>query len=211
MADPRNDHALTGLRAWANPQPIDKSNPFKFITDEKYIRDTADKSVDLAYAQKLKELGRLFDKGEDTQYAQSQNLLRAMQGQTSGIGRANKGAASANALQAILGLGMQGTQNTTDALNQMGDVIGQKAAAKAKNAQDAITSSNAAKAQQGGLATQVQVAQKAKEAAAAEAYAALRGTFDTNITNYKLGQEQIRGNKQIAGMTQKSQQTIYNK
>lgn len=203
--------ASQGLRNWGNPQGVDTRNVFKFNTDEAKIRQNLDEATEASYANKLRELSRLFNKSEDAQYSKNQNLLSTLTGSLGGALGRNTGANAATALQAILGLGAQGTENTTSNVNQLRDVVGQKQADMAKNAMDAINTANSAKSAQAGISAQQYASDKAKEAAAVEAYAALHGTYDANDKNYKLGQEQIRANKLIAGMTQKNVSTVYNR
>lgn len=204
--------ATQGLRNWGNPQGLDTRNSFKFNTDEEQIKASMDRATEASYDVKLKELARLFNKSEDTQYTKNQNLLKTFQGLRGSVGR-NEGAASATALQAILGLGAQGSQDTTDNLNQIRDTVGQKQSDMARNALEAINTANTARAAQGGISAQQYAADKAKEAAAVEAYAALHGTYDTNYKNLQLGNAQIAANKLIAGMTQKTNNvsTVYNR
>ena len=81
---------------------------------------------------------------EDTNYANTRNAISEMRRNLIGSASsgANVGAANATALQALIGLGQQNAQTTTDSLRAINDVSRQRSAALAQNAVEAINTAN---------------------------------------------------------------------
>lgn len=134
----------------------DISNPFGFITDDKRIQNTMDAATKSAYDVKAQEAAQGLNAAEDQSYANTQNAVKGLKDSmlSSTASGANRGAAGANAVQALLGLGQQNNALTTQGLQNIQNVAGERAAAMAQNAADAINISNTARQSQGDLASQ---------------------------------------------------------
>lgn len=214
---------------------LNTTNPFGFITDSAVIQAALDKATNAAYDKNIKEATLGLNKVEDTSYANTQNSINELRNTLAGgvASGANRGAANAAAIQAILGLGQQNAATTTEGLQNIQGIAGERAAALAQNAVNAINQSNTAKAQQATAATEQYTADQTRSAEALAALAALQGTNNTNAANERMNtatnNANIKINKQtnasnermntatnnanktIANKTQKQQVTYINK
>ena len=208
--------ASTAVAAMKNPK-LDTSNPFAFITDKNAIQAALDQAVTSAYDVKKQEANQALSRAEDTSYANTQEAMRGLRNTMSGSAAtgSNRGAAGANAIQALLGLGQQNNALVTEQLQNINNIVSEKAAAMAQNAADAIDKSNAAKEQQGTLATQRYSTDSDREAsrytadqnyrsAAATALGALTGSMHTDAYNREMNNATNATNVNIANTTQKT-------
>ena len=117
-----------------------------FIRDENYIRGALENATNRAFDVQRAQAIQDAINAEDTNYANTRNAIAEMRRNLIGAGSsgANVGAANATALQALLGLGQQNTQTTTEGLRNINNVSRERAAALAQNAADAITMANEA-------------------------------------------------------------------
>lgn len=216
MANKTNVYARTALKKLKGASAsakLDTSNPFGFITDQSTIQNTLNKATNAAYDNKMKEATLGLNKAEDTAYANTQNAINELRntlaaGVASG---ANRGAAGANAIQALLGLGQQNANTTTEGLQNIQGVAGERAAALAQNAVDSISQSNSAKGQQATAANEKYTADQTRAAEALAAYGALAGTVDTARSNERMNKDTNKSNQKIAKTTNKQKITYYNK
>lgn len=96
----------------------------------------SDASWDLARAQQIEAMNR----GESENYANTQNAVAQMRSALAGSAAsgANRGAANATALQAMLGLGQQNSATTTEGMQAYQNTAREAAAARAANAVSAL-------------------------------------------------------------------------
>ncbi len=190
---------------------LDTSNPFGFITNDKTILNALNNAAVAAYNQQAREALQNYNRAEDTLYRNTQDTVNEMRRNLVGSvsSGANVGAANATALQAILGLGRDNAAATTEALQGVQNVAGQKAAALAQNASEAISQSNQAKAQQGQIATDKYAADMNRAAYAAEALGSLAGAVDTNASNERMNRATNLTNARVAQTTQRSESKSY--
>ena len=96
----------------------------------------SDASWDLARAQQIEAMNR----GESENYANTQNAVAQMRSALAGSAAsgANRGAANATALQAMLGLGQQNAATTTEGMQAYQNTAREAAAARAANAVSAL-------------------------------------------------------------------------
>lgn len=166
----------------------DTSNPFGFITSENTIQKRMDEATKLAYDVKKQEAMQGLNAAEDTSYANTRNAIQGLKNSmaSSTAGGANRGAAGANAVQALLGLGQQNNQLVTQGLQNIQNVAGERAAAIAQNAADAIDKSNAARGQQAGAANEKYSADQGYRAQAATALGSLASSMHTDAYNKEM-------------------------
>ena len=196
-----------------------------FIRDENYIRNTLENATNRAYDVNRAQALQDALNAEDTNYANTRNAIAEMRRNLVGSGSsgANVGAANATALQALLGLGQQNTQTTTEGLRNINNVSRERAAALAQNAVDAINTANDATAKMYDAATSSYASDRSYAAqGAAEALGTLasaadtaasqeRQTADTNAANERMNKYTADTNLKIEKTTKKSDQTIRNK
>lgn len=213
MAATATNTAKTSLNilkeATLAPQ-LQTNNPFGFIVDDKIIQEALDNATNAAYDKNIKEAIMGLNKSEDSAYNNTQNAINSLRsvlagGVTSG---ANKGAANAAAIQALLGLGQQNAALTTEGLQNIQGIVRERAAALAQNAASAITQSNAAKGQQANAATEMYNADATRSAEALAALAALQGTNNTNASNERMNNATNAANKAIAILNNTSNEKI---
>ena len=115
-----------------------------FIRDERYIRNALQNATNRAFDVQRAQAVQDALNAEDTNYANTKNAISELRRNLIGSGSsgANVGAANATALQALLGLGQQNTQLTTEGLRNINNIGRERAAAIAQNAADAITMAN---------------------------------------------------------------------
>ena len=102
----------------------------------KKMNKQSDAAWDLSRAQQIQAM----NSAEAQNYADTQNAIAQMRGQLAGSASsgANRGAANATALQALLGLGQQTAQTTTEAMQGYQNTSREAAAARAQNAVNAL-------------------------------------------------------------------------
>lgn len=216
--------AVKYLRSAGASAKLDTSNPFGFIVNQAVIQNALDKSTNAAYDHKIQEATLGLNKAEDTAYRNTQNSINELRNTLAGgvASGANRGATNASAIQALLGLGQQNTDLTTQGLQSIQNVAGERAAALAQNAVTAIEQSNAARGQQATASTEKYTADQTRSAEALAALSALTGTTDTNVTNERMNtatnktnvainKATNKSNESIAGKTNKQQITYVNK
>ena len=196
-----------------------------FIRDENYIRSALENATNRAYDVNRAQALQDAINAEDTNYANTRNAIAEMRRNLVGSGSsgANVGAANATALQALLGLGQQNTQTTTEGLRNINNVSRERAATLAQNAVDAINTANDATAKMYDAATssyasdRSYAAQGAAEAlgnlaAAADSAASQeRQTNETNAVNERMNKYTADKNLEIEKTTKKTQNTNVNK
>lgn len=175
-------------------------NPFGFITDREQILKTLNAQAEADYATKGKEALRAMNRAEGTAISNTREAVNSLRNNLAGAtaSGANRGAANASALQAMLGLGQQNNALITEGLQGMYKVQDDKAAALAKNAVDALTQSNAARQMQANAASERYNADATARASANTALSSLVGTIEANKTNEKIAkttQKQVITNK----------------
>ncbi len=96
----------------------------------------SDAAWDLARAQQIEAMNA----AESQNYANTQNAVAQMRGALAGSASsgANRGAANATALQAMLGLGQQNAATTTEGMQGYQNTAREAAAARAENAVNAL-------------------------------------------------------------------------
>lgn len=198
--------AIDTLNAQVASNPVyDTSNPFGFITNENTIQNRMDEATRKAYDVKRQEAAQALNAAEDTSYANTQEAVRGLKNSmaTSTASGANRGAAGANAVQALLGLGQQNNQLVTQGLQNMQNVVAEKAAAMAQNASDAIDKSNAARGQQAGAANEKYSADQGYRAEAAKAVGSLASSMHTDAVNKEMNDATNAANQTVAAVTGK--------
>ena len=126
-----------------------------FIRDENYIKEALDRATNAAYDVNRAQALQHAINAEDTNYANIRNAIAEMRRNL--IGSASSGAyvgaANASARQALLGLGQQNTQTTTEGLRNINNISRERAATLAQNAVEAINTANDATAKMYDAAT----------------------------------------------------------
>lgn len=183
-----------------------------FIRDENYIRNALERATNAAYdvnrAQALQDAAV----AEDANYANTRNAIAEMRRSLVGSGSsgANVGAANASALQALLGLGQQNSQTTTEGLRNINNIGRERASALAQNAVDAINTANDATAKMYDAATSAYASDRSYAAqGASEAIGQLAAAADTNATNERMNKDTNKTNEKVAKIGQKS--WVYNR
>ena len=196
-----------------------------FIRDEDYIRSALENATNRAYDVNRAQAIQDALNAEDTNYANTKNAIAEMRRNLVGSGSsgANVGAANATALQALLGLGQQNTQTTTEGLRNINNVSRERASALAQNAVDAINTANDATAKMYDAATssygsdRSYAAQGAAEAlgqlssAADTAASQERQTSETNAANERMNKYTADTNLAIERTVKKTDNTNRNK
>ena len=196
-----------------------------FIRDENYIRTALENATNRAYDVNRAQAIQDAINAEDTNYTNTKNAIAEMRRNLVGSGSsgANVGAANATALQALLGLGQQNTQTTTEGLRNINNVSRERAAALAQNAVDAINTANDATAKMYDAATSSYASDRSYAAqGAAEALGQLasaadtaasqeRQTTETNTTNERMNAATNAANTLAAQIGANTTQTIINK
>lgn len=196
-----------------------------FIRDENYIRSALENATNAAYDVNRAQALQDAINAEDTNYANTRNAIAEMRRNLVGSGSsgANVGAANATALQALLGLGQQNTQTTTEGLRNINNVSKERAAALAQNAVDAINTANDATAKMYDAATSSYASDRSYAAqGASQAIGQLAGEIDTaasqermnrdtNATNERINKRTAQATEYAARKGQKQDITYHNK
>lgn len=196
-----------------------------FIRDENYIRGALNDATNAAFDVQRAQAVQDALNAEDTNYANTRAAISEMRRNLVGSGSsgANVGAANATALQALLGLGQQNTQTTTEGLRNINNVSRERAATLAQNAVDAINTANDATSKMYDAATSAYASDRSYAAqgaaqglgdllaAAESAASAERQTAATNKSQEKQNRDTNKTNLKVAKTHTKSTQTIINK
>lgn len=196
-----------------------------FIRDENYIRGALERATNAAYDAERAQAIQDALNAEDTNYVNTRNAISEMRRNLIGSASsgANVGAANATALQALLGLGQQNTQATTEGLRNINNISRERASALAQNAADAITMANEATGRMYDAATSAYAsdrsyaaqgaAQGLGELAAAAESAASQERINTETTKSqeRMNADTNKTNLQIEKTTKKTDNTNRNK
>jgi hypothetical protein len=184
-----------------------------FIRDENYIRDTLQNATRTAYdAQRLQALQDAVN-AEDTNYSNTRNAIAEMRRNLIGSASsgANVGAANAAALQALLGLGAQNSQTTTEGLRNINNISRERAAALAQNAADAITMANDATGKMYDAATSAYASDRSYAAqGASQALGELLSAAENARANIQSAQITGESNEKVAGVNAQSASDVAN-
>lgn len=223
------NNALDLLRPVLNGLRVDNLDAYTdgkvrtdFIRDENYIRNALNQATNAAYDVNRAQALQDALNAEDTNYANTKNAISEMRRNLVGSGSsgANVGAANATALQALLGLGQQNTQTTTEGLRNINNVSRERAAQLSQNAVDAINQANDATAKMYDAATSAYAADRSYAAqGAAEAVGQLAGaadtaasqerqTAETNAANERMNERTARATENSAALGQNTTSTV---
>lgn len=188
-----------------------------FIRDEDYIRGALNAAANAQFdAQRAQAIQDAMN-AEDTNYANTRNAIAEMRRNLVGSASsgANVGAANASALQALLGLGQQNTQTTTEGLRNISNVERERTAQIAQNAVEAINTANEATKAMHDVGTSVYNSDRSYAAqGAADAVGALASAIDTAASQERQTAEtnaaNERMNKRTAEATEKSAKSSAN-
>ena len=179
-----------------------------FIRDEGYIRNALNNATNAAYdvtrAQALQDASN----AEDTNYANTKNAIAEMRRNLIGSGSsgANVGAVNATALQALLGLGQQNTQLTTEGLRNISNVERERASTLAQNAVEAINTANDATNDMYGAGTSAYGSDRSYAAqGAAQGIADIRAGSETNAANIQMNNDTNKANLAAAKLSADAQ------
>ena len=156
-----------------------------YIRDYGTIQGALNRATNAAYDVTRAQAIQDALKAEDTNYANTRQAISEMRRNLVGSASsgANVGAANATALQALLGLGQQNTQTTTEGLQNINNVGRERAAQLAQNAADAITAANDATSKMYDVATSAYASDRSYAAqGAAEALGQLASAVETNAS-----------------------------
>ena len=160
-----------------------------FIRDENYIRGALNNATNASYDVQRAQALRDAANAENTNLANTRNAIAEMRRNLIGSASsgANVGAANATALQALLGLGQQNTQVTTEGLQNVNNVERERAATLAQNAVDAINTANSATNDMYGAATSAYGSDRSYAAqGAAEAIGNIKSSDITNQSQERM-------------------------
>ena len=123
--------AFNTLRSASSQADMDTRNYFNMIHDYNTILNRMNRATQDAYDVKMREANLGMNRAENTAYNNTQNAISDLKNTMIGSASsgANQGAASATALQALLGLGQQNNELVTEGLNNIYGIAGERAAA----------------------------------------------------------------------------------
>lgn len=179
-----------------------------FIRDENYIRGALNNATNASYDVQRAQALRDAANSENTNLANTRNAIAEMRRNLIGSASsgANVGAANATALQALLGLGQQNTQVTTEGLQNVNNVERERAATLAQNAVDAISQANDATNDMYGAATSAYGSDRSYAAqGAAQAVGEVKSTDITNQANERMNDATNAANEAAAKMAADAQ------
>lgn len=188
---------LAGLKTNDLDSYVSQQMRDDFIRDEAYIRGSLNNATNASYDVQRAQALRDAANAENTNLANTRNAISEMRKQLIGSASsgANVGAANATALQALLGLGQQNTQVTTEGLQNVNNVERERAATLAQNAVDAINTANSATNDMYGAATSAYGSDRSYAAqGAAEAVGNIKAARDTNVSNITMNRESNEAN-----------------
>ena len=145
---------------------------------------------------------------EDTNYANTKNAIAEMRRNLVGSASsgANVGAANATALQALLGLGQQNNEGTTQGLQNISNIGRERSAALAQNAVEAINQANAATNDMYGAGTSAYGSDRGYGAqGAAQGIAEVRAGDLANVSNQVMNQQTNASQEAIAKLNADAQ------
>lgn len=215
---------VNDLNSYVNNNSSVRQDYGRFMDEDRILgllRDATNADYDVQRAQALQDAAN----AEDTNYANTRNAIAEMRRNLIGAGSsgANVGAANATALQALLGLGQQNTQTTTEGLRNINNISRERTAALAQNSVDALNTAMDATSKMYDAATSAYASDRSyaaqgaaqglgELAAAAEGAASQeRQTSETNAAQERMNNATNATNLQIEKTTKKSDQTIRNK
>lgn len=181
-------------------------------TDEASILARYNAASDAAYALAKQEQTQAMNAAEDQNYANTKSAIQQMRQALAGSAStgANRGAANATALQALLGLGQQNASTTTAGMQGYQNTAKEAAAARAQNAVSAL------EAAKGGVDSMYGQATSAYNSdhlygnqGIADAAGTIASAVDTNNASNTMNNATNKTNLEVAKTHTK--QTIYNK
>ena len=178
-----------------------------YIRDEDYIRNSLNDATNAAFDVQRAQAIQDAMNAEDQNYANTRSAIADMRRNLVGSGSsgANVGAANATALQALLGLGQQNTQTTTEGLRNVNNVSRERSAQLAQNAVDAINTANDATAKMYDAATSAYASDRSYAAqGAAEAVGNLAAAADTAASQERQTAESNAANERMNERTAKA-------
>ena len=130
---------VNDLNSYVAPGQSAREDYRRFMDENRIaglLRDATNADFDVQRAQAVQDAIN----AEDTNYTNTRNAIAEMRRNLIGSGSsgANVGAANATALQALLGLGQQNTQTTTEGLRNINNLGRERTAALAQNNVDAL-------------------------------------------------------------------------
>lgn len=168
----------------------------------------SDASWDLARQEQIQAMNA----AESQNYANTQNAVSQMRNALAGSAAsgANRGAANATALQAMLGLGQQNSAATTQGMQGYQNAAREAAAARAANSVSALESAREGMDSMYGQATSAYGADHTYGVQGiADSYGNIATASDTNASSERMNNTTNQTNLDVANTHQK--QTIYNK
>lgn len=182
----------------ANDQTVRKD--YQRFQDENYIsnllRDATNADYDVQRAQAVQDAIN----AEDTSYANTKNAIAEMRRNLIGSGSsgANVGAANATALQALLGLGQQNAQTTTEGLRNVNNIGRERTAALAQNSVDALNTAIDATNKMYDAATSAYASDRSYAAqGAAQGLGELAGASDTASSQERINTETTKSQEKM--------------
>lgn len=181
-------------------------------TDEASILARYNAASDAAYDLSKQEQIQAMNAAEDQNYANTKSAIQQMRQALAGSAStgANRGAANATALQALLGLGQQNASTTTAGMQGYQNTAKEAAAARAQNAVSAL------EAAKGGVDSMYGQATSAYNSdhlygnqGIADAAGTMASAVDTNASSERMNNATNQTNASVANTNTK--QTIYNK
>lgn len=175
---------------------------------DKY-NNQSDAAWDLAKAQQIQAM----NKAEAQNYAGTQNAISQMRNTLAGqaASGANRGAANATALQAMLGLGQQNAATTTEGMQGYQNAAREAAAARAENGVNALNTALEGTNSMYDQATSAYGADHTYTGQGiAEATGQLGSAIDTNASSERMNNATNATNWDIANVTQKTRNVNYN-
>ena len=179
----------------------------------------SDAAYDLARAEQIQAMNAAEDQNYSNTKSAIQQMRQALAGSASS--GANRGAANATALQALLGLGQQNASTTTAGMQGYQNTAKEAAAARAQNA---VTALEAAKGGVDSMYGQATSAYNSDHLYGNQGIAGAVGTIasavDTNASNERANAATNASNERMNNATNKTnlkvakthtKQTIYNK
>ena len=179
----------------------------------------SDAAYDLARAEQIQAMNAAEDQNYSNTKSAIQQMRQALAGSASS--GANRGAANATALQALLGLGQQNASTTTAGMQGYQNTAKEAAAARAQNA---VTALEAAKSGVDSMYGQATSAYNSDHLYGSQGIADAAGTIasaiDTNASSERANAATNASNERMNNATNKTnlkvakthtKQTIYNK
>lgn len=170
----------------------------------------SDASWDLARQQQIQAMNA----AESQNYANTQSAIAQMRNALAGSASsgANRGAANATALQALLGLGQQNSQATTAGMQGYQNTAREAAAARAANAVSALETARESMNSMYGNATSAYNSDHLYGTqGVAESYGSVAAGSDTAASSERMNNTTNQTNLDVANTTTKTKNTNINK